>query len=78
MQENNKKIKNKIGRPALSEELKKKRYSVVLIPKDAQVLISKFGTLTRAIRSVVGAKTNNDALDTLKQVKLIIDNALNK
>lgn len=70
--------KKSTGRPQLPPERKKKRYSVVLIPDDADRLIKRFGSLTLAIRAhLISEPTEKQALEALKKVQDIINKALN-
>lgn len=67
---------NKAGRPKLPPERKKKRKSVVLIQSEIDTLEKRFGSLTLAIRSLIinDTQANNEALETIKQIKELTKN----
>lgn len=69
------KTPNKAGRPKLPPERKKKRKSVVLIQSEIDTLEKRFGSLTLALRYHIinDTQATNEALETIKQIKSLID-----
>lgn len=67
------------GRPKLPDHLLKKRYSVVILSSEAELLIKQFGSLTLAIRAhLLNEPSEHQALDILKQINNLSNKALNK
>lgn len=67
------------GRPQLPPERKKERSDVFLIPAEKEVLIERFGSLSLACRAhLINEPTDNQALETVKQINSLTAKLLNR